>query len=251
MADPHLIGLTIGRRIAELQKGSATIPSKPRLPSIGRGTTPVVPVINVQPSEALAPIINIETVAPIINVQPSAPTINVEAATPAINIETVAPIINVETNAPIINIETVAPIVNVQAGASPVVNVTTPEVRVENAAPIINVPESVVNITTPEITVSVPAPVVNVAPPEIKVEVPAPIVNVTTPQVVVNFDVKPIASALIILADAVKSNRSEIQKLQIEISGQADAISTLAKAMLEPRTLLFKDGKPIGIKIGK
>jgi hypothetical protein len=126
-----------------------------------------------------------------------------------------------------------APVVNVET-APPVVNVTTPEVIVNIAAPVI--PEPIIQIQ------STPAPVVNVTTPEVVVNVPAPLVNVT-------MDTAPIAQAILSLAEAVKGNREELAMVQVELRGQADAIVSLADAMTAPRSLVLKDGKPVGIVV--
>jgi hypothetical protein len=73
----------------------------------------------------------------------------------------------------------------------------------------------------------------------------------TPPNVTVNIDVKLLADALRSLADAVRLNGMEMRNMQVDMQKQADAINALAVAMTAPRTLVMKDGKPVGVVVNE
>lgn len=126
----------------------------------------------------------------------------------------------------------------------PVINVAAPIVNIEpSPAPIVNIAPAEIIVQAAE-QVVVPAPVVNVAPAEVVVNVPAPVVNVS-------LELKPIADVILVLADAIKGNRDQLETIQSELRGQANATASLAQSLLAPRSLVMKDGKPVGIKVQK
>lgn len=143
------------------------------------------PTVNVNVPEQAAPIVNVETTPaqvninipetqvtvnvpeqsiPIVNVPPA--QIVVEPALVTVNVpEQAAPVVVNEINIP----EPLAPqiTVNVPEQAAPIVNITQPEIKIENIAP--DQPAPIVNVSIPEQA----APTIQVNVPEnaIKIEV--------------------------------------------------------------------------------
>ena len=127
-----------------------------------------------------------------------------------------------------------------------VVNLPAMQVVLPETAPTtVNVSPAAVNVEPTTVNVSAP-----------NVDVASPTVNVSPPNVVVEaanvvVDLSGIEEAIKQIAKFVFSQSEETQK-QLAANSQAiiESNREVVAALKAPKTLVMKDGKPIGVKVG-